>query len=165
MGSVLSRLFCGCCKYKRGRATISGSYSNEGYDKCTEFYTPVCPPIHATDNPHVETRMDRACINNGETGACGFDNKWTSSQSQQRDRFPSNTTRENKTNKNSVTVTAINSIGSQIAIPNVAKVTSHSKRQSEDANVVPIESHTRHINSTDIDIVNRHSHNVSYLTM
>ena len=92
MGSVLSRLFCGCCKYNRESA--SGSHSNEGNDKFTELNDPAGPPTPASDNPHVETRMDIACSNNGATGACGFDDKWASSQLEQKYRFLSNTTRD-----------------------------------------------------------------------
>ena len=161
MGSVLSRLFCGCCKYKRDSALVSGSHSNEGNDKCTELHNTAHPPTPANDNPHVETRMDIACINNGAIGACGFDDKWASSQLEKRKRFLPNATRENKTNI--VTVKAINPSGSQIAKSDVAKDISHDKCQSEDTNVATIGSHTRDINSTNIEDVNRCSHNVSYL--
>ena len=161
MGSMLSRLFCGCCKYKKDSALVSGSYSNEGNEKCTELHKPASPPTHASDNQHVETRMDIACINNEANGACGFDDKWASSQLEQNNRFLPNTNRENKTNI--VTVKAINSSGSQIAKSDVAKDISHDKCQSEDTNVATIGSHTRNINSTDIKDVNRYNQNVSYL--
>ena len=165
MGSVLSRLFCGCCKYNRESTSVSRSHSNEGNDKHIEFTKLACPPTPASDNPHVETNMDLACINNGATGACGFDGKWESSQLEQKKRFLPNTTRENKTKINLVTVKEINSSGSQIAIPDVAKVISHDKCQGEDTNVVTIGSQTSNICSTDIEGVNRRSQNVSYLTV
>lgn len=166
MGSVLSRLFCGCCKYNRESTSVSRSHSNEGNDKHIEFTKLACPPTPASDNAHVETNMDLACTHNGVTGACGFDDKWESSQLEQKNRFLSNTTLENKTNINLVTVkSAISSSGSQIAIPDVAKVISHDKCQGEDTNVVTIGSHNRNINSTDIEGVNRKSQNVSYLTV
>ena len=154
MGSVLSRLFRECCKYKRDSALVLVSYSNEGNGKCTVhlLHTP------ARDNSHVETRKDIACINNGATSACGFDDKWASSQLEQNNRFLPNTTRENKTNI--VTVIAINSSGSQIAKSDVAK---DDKCKSKDNNVATIGSHTRDINST--EDVNRYSQNVSYLTI
>ena len=94
MGSVLSRLFYGCCKYNRESTSVSGSHSNEGNDKFTELNNPAHPPRPTSDNPHVEKIMDVACVNNGETGAYGFDDKWASSQWEPKNRFLSNTTRE-----------------------------------------------------------------------
>ena len=88
MGSVLSRLFRGCCKYKRDSALVSVSYSNEGNGKCTVhvLHNPARPPTPARGNSNVETREDIACINNGATSACGFDDKWASSQLEQNSR-------------------------------------------------------------------------------
>jgi hypothetical protein len=165
MGSVLSRLFRGCCKYKRDSALVSVSYSNEGNGKCTVhvLHNPARPPTPARGNSNVETREDIACINNGATSACGFDDKWASSQLEQNSRVLPNTTRENKTNI--VTVKAINSSGSQIAKSDVAKDISRDKCKSEENNVATIGSHTRDINSTDIEDVNRYRQNVSYLTI
>ena len=59
MGSVLSRLFCGCCKYNRESA--SGSHSNEGNGKCTvhALHNPAGPPTPARENSHVETTCEK----------------------------------------------------------------------------------------------------------
>jgi hypothetical protein len=62
-------------------------------------------------------------------------------------------------------VKAINSSGSQIAKSDVAKDISRDKCKSEENNVATIGSHTRDINSTDIEDENRYRQNVSYLTI